>query len=304
MAASAVAAPAALPRARGAAPVTVGAAVGAAAARLRARGADTPYLDAAVLLAHLLQVSKERLFAAYPEPLPELTRARFEQVLERRAAGEPVAYLRGCKEFYGRPFRVDRRVLIPRPETELLVQAALRRGDAGAAAGGVPALHEVGTGSGAVAVTLQLERPAWRVSASDLSPAAVAAARGNRDRLGAGPLRLRVCDLLPPAPARWDLIVANLPYLTSAEVARLRRRGWPEPTLALDGGGDGLGPSRRLLDCARRRLRPGGALLLETGAGGAAALAPALERYGFAPPELWRDLAGLPRVLIAHRGAR
>ena len=304
MAAAAVAAPAALPRARGAAPVTVGAAVGAAAARLRARGADTPYLDAAVLLAHLLQVSKERLFAAYPEPLPELTRARFEQVLERRAAGEPVAYLRGCKEFYGRPFRVDRRVLIPRPETELLVQAALRRGDAGAGAGGVPALHEVGTGSGAVAVTLQLERPAWRVSASDLSPAAVAAARGNRDRLGAGRLRLRVCDLLPPAPARWDLIVANLPYLTSAEVARLRRRGWPEPALALDGGADGLGPSRRLLDCARRRLRPGGALLLETGACGAAALASALERRGFAPVELWRDLAGLPRVLIAHRGAR
>ena len=155
-----------------------------------------------------------------------------------------------------------------------------------------------------MAVTLQLERPAWRVSASDLSPAAVAAARGNRDRLGAGRLRLRVCDLLPPAPARWDLIVANLPYLTSAEVARLRRRGWPEPALALDGGADGLEPSRRLLDCARRRLRPGGALLLETGAGGAAALAPALERRGFAPVELWRDLAGLPRVLIAHRGAR
>ena len=303
MAAAAVAEPAPRPHARGA-PVTVGAAVGAAAARLRARGADTPYLDAAVLLAHLLEVSKERLFAAYPEPLPELTRARFEQVLERRAAGEPVAYLRGCKEFYGRPFRVDRRVLIPRPETELLVQAALRRGDAGAGAGGVPALHEVGTGSGAVAVTLQLERPAWRVSASDLSPAAVAAARGNRDRLGAGRLRLRVCDLLPPAPARWDLIVANLPYLTSAEVARLRRRGWPEPALALDGGADGLGPSRRLLDCARRRLRPGGALLLETGACGAAALASALERRGFAPVELWRDLAGLPRVLIAHRGAR
>lgn len=287
-----------------AAPVTVGAAVGAAAARLRAHGTATPYLDAAVLLAHLLEISKERLFADYPEPLPAATRARFEQVLERRAAGEPVAYLRGCKEFYGRAFHVDRRVLIPRPETELLVQAALRRGDAGAAAGGVPAVHEVGTGSGAVAVTLQLERPAWRVSASDLSPAAVSVARRNRDGLGAGRLRLRVCDLLPPAPARWDLIVANLPYLTSAEVARLRRRGWPEPALALDGGADGLGPCRRLLDGARRRLRPGGALVLETGAGGAGALASALERCGFAPPELWHDLAGLPRVLIAHRGAR
>ena len=288
----------------GAAPVTVGVAVGEASARLRARGMATPYLDAAVLLAQVLGVSKERLFAVFPERLPELTRVRFERLLERRAAGEPVAYLRGYKEFYGRPFMVDRRVLIPRPETELLVEAALQYGDTLAAGHGRLALHDVGTGSGAVAVTVQLERPAWRVSASDVSPPAVAAALRNRDGLGAGALRLRVCDLLPPAPARWDLIVANPPYLTGAEVAELRRRGWPEPALALDGGGDGLGPSRRLIDCARRRLRPGGALILETAAGRAAALARCLERRGFAPPELWHDLAGLPRVLIAHRRQR
>jgi release factor glutamine methyltransferase len=285
-------------------PVTVRAALGAASARLRARGMATPWLDAAVLLAHSLGVSKERLFAAYPERLPELARLRFERLLERRAAGEPVAYLRGYKEFYGRPFIVDRRVLIPRPETELLVEALLRYGDALAAERGSVALHDVGTGSGAIAVTVQLERPAWRASASDISPPAVAAALRNRDGLGAGALRLRVCDLLPPAPARWDLIVANPPYLTGAEVAELRRRGWPEPALALDGGGDGLGPSRRLIDGARRRLRPGGALILETAAGRAAALARCLERRGFAPPELWHDLAGLPRVLIAHRRQR
>ena len=277
---------------------TVGAAVGAAGVRLRGCGTDTPWLDAAVLLAHLLGVSKERLFAAYPEPLPAAVGARFAQVLARRAAGEPVAYLRGCQEFYGRPFLVDRRVLIPRPETELLVEAALDRG------AGAPAVHDAGTGSGAIAVTLQLERPQWRVSASDVAPAAVAAARRNRDRLGAAPLPLQVCDLLPPAPAHWDLIVANPPYLTSAEVAAMRGRGWPEPALALDGGADGLGPSRRLIAAARRRLRPGGALLLETAADRAAALARELQRHGFAPPELWRDLAGRPRVLIAHWGAR
>lgn len=286
-------------------PATVGAAVGAAAARLRAGGIDTPYLDAAVLLAHLLGVSKERLFAEYPEPVAAADRVRFEQLLARREAGEPVAYLRGCKEFYGRPFVVDRRVLIPRPETELLVQAALEVGDAlAAAAGGGPAVHDAGTGSGAIAVTLQLERPAWRVSASDLSPGAVAAARRNRDCLGAGTLALQTCDLLPPAPAHWDLIAANPPYLTSAEVAELRGRGWPEPALALDGGAGGLEPSRRLIAGARRRLRPGGALLIETAAARAAELARELERHGFAPPELRRDLAGLPRVLIARRGAR
>jgi release factor glutamine methyltransferase len=285
-------------------PVTVRAALGAASARLRARGMATPWLDAAVLLAHSLGVSKERLFAAYPERLPELARLRFERLLERRAAGEPVAYLRGYKEFYGRPFIVDRRVLIPRPETELLVEALLRYGDALAAERGSVALHDVGTGSGAIAVTVQLERPAWRASASDISPPAVAAALRNRDGLGAGALRLRVCDLLPPAPARWDLIVANPPYLTSAEVAELHRCGWPEPALALDGGADGLGPSRRLIDHARRRLRPGGALLLETAADRAAALARCLQQQGFAAPEPWHDLAGLPRVLIAHRRQR
>ena len=286
-----------------AAPLTVRAAVGAAHARLHARGMATPWLDAAVLLAHASGVSKERLFATYPEPLPEDARLRFERLLARREAGEPVAYLRGYKEFYGRPFIVDRHVLIPRPETELLVEASLTCGDALAAARGSVALHDVGTGSGAIAVTVQLERPAWRVSGSDLAPRAVAAALRNRDGLGAGTLRLRVCDLLPPAPARWDLIAANPPYLTSAEVADLRRRGWPEPALALDGGDDGLGPSRRLVAAARGRLRPGGALLLETGAERAAPLARCLERHGFAPPELRRDLAGLPRVLIARRSA-
>ena len=286
------------------APLTVRAAVGAASARLHARGMATPWLEATVLLAHAIGISKERLFAVYPEPLPEDARNRFERLLARREAGEPVAYLRGYKEFYGRPFIVDRRVLIPRPETELLVEALLACGDALAAGRGSVALHDVGTGSGAIAVTVQLERPAWRVSGSDLSPPAVAAALRNRDGLGAGTLRLRVCDLLPPAPARWDLIAANPPYLTSAEVADLGRRGWPEPALALDGGDDGLGPSRRLIAAARGRLRPGGALVLETGAERAAALARCLERHGFAAPELRRDLAGLPRVLVAHRRTR
>ena len=290
-------------RERPAEPLTVRAAMGAARARLHAGGMVTPWLDAAVLLAHAIGVSKERLFATYPEPLPEDARLRFERLLARREAGEPVAYLRGYKEFYGRPFIVDRRVLIPRPETELLVEASLTCGDALAAERGPVALHDVGTGCGAIAVTVRLERPAWRVSGSDLSPHAVAAALRNRDGLGAGALRLRVCDLLPPAPARWDLIAANPPYLTGAEVADLRRRGWPEPALALDGGDDGLGPSRRLIAAARGRLRPGGALILETGAERAGMLARCLERHGFAPPELSRDLAGLPRVLIARRRA-
>ena len=285
------------------APLTVRAALGAARARLHARGMATPWLDAAVLLAHAIGVSKEKLFAVYPEPLPEAARLRFERLLARREAGEPVAYLRGYKEFYGRPFSVDRRVLIPRPETELLVEASLQCGDALAAERGSVALHDVGTGCGAIAVTVQLERPGWRVSGSDLVPQAVAAAQRNRDGLGAGTLRLRVCDLLPPAPARWDLIAANPPYLTGAEVADLRRRGWPEPALALDGGDDGLGPSRRLIAAARGRLRPGGALLLETDADRAGALARCLERHGFAPPELRCDLAGLPRVLVARRSA-
>ena len=283
---------------------TVRGAVLAACDRLRASGADSPYLDAVVLLAHALGVSKERLFAAYPDPLPAAARDRFGRLVARRGAGEPVAYLRGCKEFYGRPFLVDRSVLIPRPETELLVEAALRAGDRLAAVrGGVVALHDVGTGSGAIAVTVSLERPGWRVGASDVSPAAVAAAKRNRDRLGAAGVRMEVCDLLPAAPAHWDLVAANLPYLSSGEVAALRRRRWPEPELALDGAADGLAPSRRLIDRARGRLRPGGALLLETAADRAGQLAACLRERGFAPVAVERDLAGRPRVVVAHGGA-
>ena len=286
-----------------AAPCTVRAAVLDGRDRLRAAGVDSPYLDAVVLLAHALGVSKERLFAAFPDPLPAAARARFRHLVGRRGAGEPVAYLRGYKEFYGRPFLVDRAVLIPRPETELLVEAALRTGDALAAArGGAVALHDVGTGSGAIAVTVSLERPRWRVGGSDLSPAAVAVAARNRDGLGAADVRLEVCDLLPAAPACWDLVAANLPYLNSAEVAVLRRRRWPEPALALDGAADGLAPSRRLIDRAQGRLRPGGALLLETAADRADELAGYLAERGFAPVSVEADLAGRPRVAIAYGG--
>ena len=270
--------------------------------RLRAAGVDSPYLDAVVLLAHALGVSKERLFTAFPEPLPAPARDRFRQLVGRRGDGEPVAYLRGYKEFYGRPFLVDRAVLIPRPETELLVEAALRAGDALAAGHGSVALHDVGTGSGAIAVTVSLERPGWRVGGSDLSPAAVAVAERNRDGLGAAGVRLEVCDLLPAAPGYWDLIVANLPYLSSGEVAALRRARWPEPELALDGAADGLTPSRRLIDRARTHLRPGGTLLLETAADRAGDLAGYLEERGFAPVTVQPDLAGRPRVVAAHGG--
>ena len=202
--------------------------------RLRAAGVEGPYLDAVVLLAHVLGVAKERLFAALPEPLPETAAAPYRQLLARRCAGEPVAYLRGYKEFYGRSFVVSRDVLIPRPETELLVEAALAAGDAMAARRGRVALHDVGTGSGAVAVTVALERPGWRVGGSDLCAAAVAVAERNRRGLGAAGVRLRVCDLLPPAPAAWDLIVgqSSLPEqrgawpLCGAGCGRSRCRRW------------------------------------------------------------------------------
>ena len=284
-----------------AAGATVRAAVLDGRDRLREAGVEGPYLDAVVLLAHALGVSKERLFAAFPDALPAPVRDRYRELVKRRAAGEPVAYLRGYKEFYGRPFLV----LIPRPETELLVEAALHAGDELAARrGGAPALHDVGTGSGAIAVTVALERPGWRVGGSDVSPAAVAVAERNRAGLGAPGVRLAVCDLLPAAPAQWDLVVANLPYLSSAEVAGLRRRRWPEPELALDGAADGLAPSRRLVDRTHGRLRPGGALLLETAAERADELAAYLQERGFAPVAVEPDLAGRPRVVVAYGGSR
>ena len=273
---------------------------------------DTPLLDASLILAHALGITRSSLLARFPETLsPATIPGSFGEAWARRLAGESVAYIIGVKEFFGREFLVDRRVLVPRPDTETLVAAALELGDAMEAGlrgeGAAPRtlrVHDVCTGSGAVAVSLAAERPGWRLSASDLSQDALDVAEANAARLlpvGAPPLALFRADLLEGLAGPFDLITANPPYVPSGETAALLARGWREPPLALDGGADGLVLMPRLIGQAFRALAPGGFLLIESDALQSPALRDIFLKEGFGDVRVWKDLAGLDRITGARR---
>lgn len=277
---------------------------------------DTPFLDACLIFAHSLGIARGSLLARFPETLtPADIPASFDEAWARRLAGESVAYIVGRKEFFGREFLVDRRVLVPRPDTETLVAAALEVGDA-MASGGSPGLlgmsaaprplrvHDVCTGSGAVAVSLAAERPGWRVSASDLSRDALDVAAANAARLlpvAAAPLELFLADLLENLAGPFDLITANPPYVPTAETAALLAHGWREPQLALDGGPDGLALMPRLIGQAFRALAPGGFLLIESDALQSPDIRGMFLKEGFGEVRVWKDLAGLDRITGARR---
>ena len=258
-------------------------------------GVDAPRLTAELLLAHALGCDRVRLYLDFDKPLGPEELARYRELVKRRGEGEPTAYLTGAKEFYGHAFRVDARALIPRPETELLVETALAAlPDEGAAL-------DLCTGSGCVAVALALARPRARVTAVDLSAEALQLARENAEGLGAQ-VTLLEGDLFAPVPAeaRFDVVTANAPYVPTGELAGLARELRREPRLALDGGPDGLAVLRRLVRDAPPFLRPGGALLLEMHESHAAPLPALCREGGFASAEVRRDLAGLPRLVVAR----
>jgi release factor glutamine methyltransferase len=235
---------------------------------LTERGSDSPRLDAELLAAHSLGLRRIDLYLQHDRPLAEEELEPMRALLRRRAAGEPVAYLVGEREFHGRPFRVTPDVLIPRPETETLVERALRwaRAAAGARGEGLR-LADAGTGSGCIACTLAAELPGAAVVAGDVSAAAVAVARDNALRLGLGD-RVTVGEGSWEAPfaahAPFDALVSNPPYVTSGEMEGLMREVRDhEPRLALEAGEDGLDAYRQLLDRCLPLVRPDGYLALE-----------------------------------------
>lgn len=275
-------------------PPTLAEALAWAADRL-APSSPTPRLDAQVLLGHVLGWSRARVLGEGQATLTPEQHARFQQLIARRAALEPVAYLVGHKEFYGRDFAVTPAVLVPRPETELLVEAALQW--ARAQANRPLVIADIGTGSGIIAVTLALHLPAARVYAIDLSQDALGIAARNVAQHGvAARVTLLHGDLLAPLPEPVDLLVSNPPYTVLAEIDENVRRH--EPANALDGGPDGLHVYRRLLAQAPARLAAGGAVLLEIGATQAAAVtALAREHFPDASVSVQQDLAGWDRVV-------
>lgn len=260
----------------------------------------SPRLDAEVLLAHVLQWKRAKLYARPEYELSASEREAFAAAVERRFRREPVPYIIGHREFFGLDFLVDRRVLIPRPETELLVERALEVAVRSEMGKGKPILADIGTGSGIVAISLALSLPGAMVYATDSSAPALQVAAENLARYGlATRVRLLEGELLEPLPEPVHMIVANLPYVRTQDLALAAPDVIEyEPLIALDGGADGLAHIRRLLAEAVKYLRAEGSIVLEIGAGqGEEAVSLARRSYPKAQVELFRDYAGHDRVV-------
>jgi release factor glutamine methyltransferase len=286
--------------------MTIGEALREGAARLRAAGVESPGLDAALLLAFVLKTTREKLLLMDRAPLDGGAAADFGRLLDRRAEGECAAYLLGFKEFRGLDFVVSPDVLVPRPDTETLVEAALAALPP-AEGRGSPALLDLCTGSGAVAIALKHELPFLEVYATDISAKALAVARENAARLlgggktrptGGDPIHFLEGDLFEPVPPMgFDLITANPPYVPTTEIPRLSREVRFEPPVALDGGEDGLDLARRIAQHAPAFIKSGGRLLMEADPRQMPSLALILKKKGYRDIALHRDLSGLNRVI-------
>lgn len=281
---------------------TIGSLVKWATDDFRARGIENPRLDAEVIVAHALGIDRTRVIIESLRPLEGAELAELRALIKRRRAHEPIAYLRGFREFYGLEFKVDPRVLIPRPDTEALVECALQR--SAHVSLSMRAL-DLCTGSGCVAIALARQRPTSRVLASDVSPDALTVARENAYRLGAYNVAFVLSDLFAEVPPqRFDVITANPPYIASEEIATLMAdvRDF-EPRLALDGGPDGLDLVRRILDGAPPFLEADGVLALEIGQGEAEATAALFSERSYREVRIDRDYAKIERVVSGIRPA-
>ncbi len=278
-------------------------AVRCASNRLRESGCPSPDLDAEILVRHVLDLDRAGFWLDPERTVDDSEQNRIDALVARRADGEPVAYLTGVREFHSLIFRVDRRVLIPRPETEHVVEAVLERvrPRLGEPLSGI----DVGTGSGALAVTLAFRMPRLSMIGIDRSPGALTVARSNARRLGVGHRVdfIRGDRLTAVAKERAiDVVVSNPPYITDAEMAALPEEvRLHEPDLALRSGDDPLAFHRAIARDARECLRAGGWLVLEVGASQAVSAASVREwMYGFDEVDVVHDLAGLPRVVVGR----
>jgi release factor glutamine methyltransferase len=276
--------------------------------RLRGAGIDSARLDAELLLGCALGMSREELIVAAARNLSLAESDRYEDLLKRRLNREPLAYITGQQEFWSLDFIISSDVLVPRPETELLVEIALKE-LANLADTKVPRILELGTGSGAIAVALATESPRAQIIATEISPAALAIGRRNAYRNGVPKaIRFLQGDLFPALGKElendFDLVVSNPPYISRGEISNLEAEvsRW-EPRAALDGGVDGLDFYRRIAEEAPDYLRQGGAVAVEIGATmGSLVLALFRNRAAYLDTQVHQDYSGRDRVIVARTG--
>lgn len=272
------------------------------AKRFRTGGIDSPELDARILLGHALGLDHAALVAADARKLTRGEEQAIAALAQRRLAREPVARILGWKEFWSLPLRVDASTLVPRPETETIVEAALAFLDAGRRRTEPLRIADLGTGCGAILLALLSELPKALGVGTDASAAALRVARDNASRLGIGRAHFVCCDLAAALRGPFDLILSNPPYVASSDIASLA----PEvrnfdPRRALDGGPDGLGFFRSIAAAAPALLAPGGAVIVELGAGQAQPAGELFARAGLAPMSPRPDINAVPRALLARR---
>jgi len=251
-------------------------------------------LEGEILLRHALKIDRARLYSDFDRELGDDQKDRFWNLVQRRVSGEPTAYITGHREFYGLDFYIDHRVLIPRPETELLVEKALELAQART----MVAVADIGTGCGAIAISLARHLPRLKIYASDVSAGALEVARINCQKHGVvDRIQLRQGDMLEPLPEPVDLIMANLPYVTGEEISRSALADF-EPLIALDGGADGLDKIKRLCEQATDKLSHDGCILLEIGLGQGRPVVGLIHRhFPSASAEVIPDLQGIERVV-------
>lgn len=270
----------------------------AATAYLDKQGVESPRLNAEYLLAHVLGKKKRiDLYLEFERPLGEKERAPLRDLVKRRSEGIPLQHLLGTTEFCGHLFTCDARGLIPRTETEQLVELVVKNSPNAAN------ILDVGTGSGVIAISLALALPTSRVSACDLSPDALALAHENASRHQLGErMAFFSSDLLEAAAETFAVIVANLPYIPSSDIPNLSREVQSDPLSALDGGPDGLALVKRLITEAKSRLAPGGLLALEIGHDQAERVMALLTANNYRDIAAHRDYQGIQRFVSARYG--
>ena len=268
----------------------------AATSYLQKQGVESPRLNAEHLLAHALGKKRRMdLYLEFDRPLGEAQRAPLRDLVRRRAEGVPLQHVLGTVDFLGREFLCDARGLIPRPETEELVELVLKLAPDGRS------FLDVGTGSGVIALSIALKRPEAAVSACDVSLKALELASENRARLGLEErVRLVESDLLAGVEGEFDVVVANLPYIPAGEIASLSKEVRHDPVSALDGGGDGLRLIERLADGVGEKLNPGGLLALEIGHDQSKRVVAMLGQRGFREPKAHADHQGRMRFVTAN----
>jgi release factor glutamine methyltransferase len=265
------------------------------------KGVEQPRLSIEHLLADSLGKKRIELYLEFDRSLSALELGPLREKVRRRAEGEPLQHLLGHWDFYGRTFKTDKRALIPRPETELLVETLLKE----VANCGEPAsrLVDVGTGSGVLAITLALERPELEVFALDLSEDALALARENAERLGVlDRVTFHRSDLLEGIEGPFHWIVANLPYIPTADLNGLQREVKFDPGLALDGGKDGLTIIKRLIESVPGKIASNGMIALEIGQGQSQRVLGFLADQNYRDISIKKDYQGVERLLIARYG--